>query len=220
MLTRNDLPAGWRVSSGIAGPGNSPRVQTGESAITKDFARCMGISQSQASLALGGGAADQTAGTTSPVFLAPTSAESPGFALEVQTAANIVRSHQDEQGDFSLFGDPRYPQCAGTAVASETQLGADSSSGAHQPPGPASVTPVDLPAPAGEQVAGLLVSFTISDRSASVPVEVETVSLGDDRIEANLQALAIGGQIPEDVLAPSVSAFEQRVATGGRSAQV
>ncbi len=220
MLTRNDVPTGWRVSSGMARAGSSPRVHAGESMITQTFAKCMAISQSEASSALGGGAADQTAQTTSPVFLAPTSADRPGFALELQTAATIVRSHSDEQGDFALFADPRYPQCLGAAVAAETQLGADGSSGTIQQPGPVSVTAVNLAAPAGEQVVALLVDFSVSDRSASVPVEVETVSLGHARTEANLQALAIGGPIPADVLASPVSVFEQRVATGGQGTEI
>ncbi len=220
LLTRGDLPAGWTVSSDPSRAGSSPRVRSGESVITQTFARCMGISRSQASLALGGGATDQTAQTTSPVFLAPTSPDRPGFALELQTAGTVVRTDRDEQHDFSLFADPHYPQCAGAAVAAETQLGADGSSGMDEQPGPDSVTAVALSAPAGEQVAAVLVSFTVTDRSASVPVEVETVSLGHDRIEANLQALAIGGQIPSGVLASTVSAFEQRVVTDGQSAQV
>ncbi len=219
MLTQRDLPAGWSVSAGGSGSGNSPRIQTGEAKITRAFAGCMGISDAQASLALGGGAADQTAQTSSPVFLGPPAPDQPGFALELQTAATVVRSHQDEQQDFTLLADSRYPRCAGAAVASETQLGANSSSGRSERPGTPSVSVLDLPAPPGEQVSALLVAFNVSDRSASVPVEVEMVSLGHDRIEAQLQALAIGGQIPSGVLASPLSVFAGRVAGGGQSAE-
>ncbi len=219
MLTQNDLPAGWSVSTDGPGSGVAPRTQTGESKITRAFAGCMGISDSEASLVLGGGAADQTAQTSSPVFLGPPSLGQPGFALELQTAASVVRSHQDEQQDFTLLADPRYPQCAGAAVASETQLGADSSSGRNERPGPSSVAVLALPAPQGEQVSALLVAFTVSDRTASVPIEVEIVSLGHDRIEAELQALAVGGQIPSGVLSSPLSVFADRVAGGGQSAE-
>ncbi len=108
---------------------------------------------------------------------------------------------------------------SGTALAAETQLGADNASGRHGRPGASTVSPVDVPAPAGEQARGVLVSFTVSDRSASVPVQVESVWLGHDRIEASMQALAIGGQIPSDVLDGPLTVFEQRVATEGRSTE-
>ncbi|MGH9081215.1 MAG: hypothetical protein ACRDYE_14285 [Acidimicrobiales bacterium] len=215
MLTRSDLPAGWTVGTSGTGTGSSPRVQTGESKITRVFAACMGISQSQAAMILGGAGSDQTAQTSSPVFVGPAEPDRPGYALEVQTAATIVRSHHDEQSDFAGLADPLYPSCEGAAVASETQLGADSSSGRNAKPGPSSVSAIDLPAPVGEQVSGLLVAFSVTDRSASVPVEVETVSLGHDRIEANLQALAIGGQISPAALSSALSIFEQRVTIGG-----
>ena len=219
MLTQNDLPAGWSMSTDSPGSGVAPRIQTGESKITRTFAGCMRISDSEASLVLGGGAADQTAQTSSPVFLGPPSPGQPGFALELQTAATVVRSHQDEQEDFTLLADPRYPQCAGAAVASETQLGADSSSGRNERPGTPSVAVLGLPAPQGEQVSALVVAFTVSDRSASVPIEVEIVSLGHDRIEAELQALAVGGQIPSGELSSPLSVFADRVAGGGQSAE-
>jgi hypothetical protein len=219
MLNRGDLPTGWTVNSGGSGTGNSPRIQTGESKITRAFAGCMGISQTEAALVLGGSASDQTAQASSPVFVGPPAPDQPGFALELQTAASIVRSHQDEQVDLAPLADARYPQCFGAALASETQLGADSASGRNEKPSPSSVTPVNLIAPAGEQVSGLLVSFSVSDRSVSVPVEVETVSVGHDRTEANIQALAIGGQIPSAALSAPIATFEQRVAAGGSSAE-
>lgn len=219
MLTRSDLPAGWSVSTDSPGSGNSGKVAAGESRITRAFAHCMGISESSAMVILGGGASDQSAEASSPLFVGPPSPDRPGFSLELQTAATIVHSHHDEQRDFAPFADPRYPQCAGIAFASETQLGADSASGRTGRPGAASVSVVDVPAPRGEQASGLLVAFNVSDRSASVPVEVETVSLGDDRTEANLQALAIGGQIPPGAIVSALAAFADRVAGGGQSAE-
>jgi hypothetical protein len=195
-------------------------MRSAESAITKAFARCMGITDQKGSVVLGGPASDQTAQTSSPVFVAPSSPEEPGFAFELQTAARIVRTHRNEQDDAALYANSRYPQCVATAVAAEVQLGANNASGQNDQPGPASATMVDLHAPAGEQLSGLIIAFTVSDRSMPVPVEVEAVSLGTGRIEADLQAFSIGGRIPTDVLAPSVSTFEQRVAGNGRSAVV
>ncbi len=219
MLTRSDLPHGWTVNTNTAGSG-SQKMQNAEIAVTRAFARCMGITDQQGAIVLGGQATDQTAQTASPIFVAPTSGAPAGFALELQTAASIVRTHLDEQSDFALYANPQYPQCAATAVASELQLGANNASGHNGQPGPATASVLHLPAPAGEQLSGLLMTFTVSDGSASVPVEVEAVSLGTDRIEAALQAFAIGGRIPTGVLAGSLSAFEQRVAGDGKSAVV
>ncbi|HEY7946313.1 MAG TPA: hypothetical protein VID75_01485 [Acidimicrobiales bacterium] len=219
MLSRSDLPHGWTINTD-SGSGNSPQMRSAESAITKAFARCMGITDQKGSVVLGGPASDQTAQTSSPVFVAPSSPEEPGFAFELQTAARIVRTHRNEQDDAALYANSRYPQCVATAVAAEVQLGANNASGQNDQPGPASATMVDLHAPAGEQLSGLIIAFTVSDRSMPVPVEVEAVSLGTGRIEADLQAFSIGGRIPTDVLAPSVSTFEQRVAGNGRSAVV
>jgi hypothetical protein len=218
MLTRNDLPQGWTVNTG--GSGRSQQVQHAEVTITRAFARCMGITEQQGAVVLGGQAGDQTAQSSSPIFVAPASAARPGFAFELQTAASIVRSHGDEQHDFALFAKPQYPQCAATAVASELQVGANTASGHDDQPGRATPSVVALPAPAGEQLSGLRATFTVSDRSTPVPVEVEAVSLGSDRIEATLQAFAIGGPIPSDILAASVAVFEQRVAGNGKSALV
>ncbi len=53
---------------------------------------------------------------------------------------------------------------------------------------------------------------------ASVPVQVESISLGSDRVEASLQVFAIGGTIPD--VSASFSTFEQRVASGGKSSEV
>jgi hypothetical protein len=218
MLSRNDLPPGWTVNS--ASESNSQQMRSAEAAIAKAFAGCMGITDQQGSVVLGGPAGDQTAQTSSPVFVAPASAQNPGFAFELQTTARIVRTHRDEQDDAALYANSRYPQCVATAVAAEVQLGANNASGQNDQPGPASASVVDLHAPAGEQLSGLLISFTVSDRSTPVPVEVEAVSLGTDRIEADLQAFSIGGDIPSDVLSPSLWTFEQRVASRGTGVAV
>jgi hypothetical protein len=219
MLSRNDLPHGWTVNTDASGS-NSQQMRTAEAAIARAFAGCMGITDQQGAVVLGGPASDQTAQTSSPVFVAPASAQNPGFAFELQTTARIVRTHRNEQDDAALYANSRYPQCVATAVAAEVQLGANRASGHNDQPGPASATAVDLHAPAGEQLSGLLISFTVSDRSTPVPVEVEDVSLGTDRIEADLQAFSIGGEIPSDVLSSSVSTFEQRVASRGTGVAV
>jgi hypothetical protein len=219
VLGTGDLPAGWTATSDSGGPAGSPKIEAGESKVTASFAQCMGIDEARASLALSGGAADQTAQKMSPVFVGPPSPGRPGYALELQTAVDIVRNHQDEQQDFELFGDPRYPRCAAAAVASEAQLGADSTARTSNPPGQSSGSPVPVPTAAGEQASGLLVTFTVSDRTAAVPVEVVIISIGYDRIEANLQVLAIGGQVPSGAITMPLSAFEQRVAEEGAGAQ-
>jgi hypothetical protein len=195
-------------------------MRTAEAAIATAFAGCMGITDQQGAVVLGGPASDQTAQTSSPVFVAPASAQNPGSAFELQTTARIVRTHRNEQDDAALYANSRYPPCVATAVAAEVQLGANSASGQNDRPGPASATAVDLHAPGGEQLSGLLISFTVSDRSTPVPVQVEDVSLGTDRIEADLQAFSIGGEIPSDVLSSSVWTFEQRVASRGTGVAV
>ncbi len=220
MLTKADLPAGWRVAKGSGVTGTSPTVQRGETVITRSLAACMGITEAQAALVLGGRAADQTAQTSSPIFMAPTASASAGSALELQTAATVVRSHLDEQTDFALFANPKYPSCAATASAAELQLGVDQTSGTVDQPGPATVSPVTLPSPDGVQLTGLLMSFTVKAGAADVPVQVEAISLGSHRVEASLQVFAIGGPIPSGTLAASVSTFEQRVASGGKSSVV
>ena len=220
MLTQADLPQGWRAAKDEGNVANSPSVQRGESQITRSLAGCMGITESQAAIVLGGQAPDQTAQTASPVFVAPSSSAAAGSALELQTAASVVHSHHDEQSDFSLFANPRYPQCAATASAAELQLGVDQTSGGHDQPGPATVSPVDLPGPSGLQESGLIMAFSVKDGSASLPVEVETISLGADRVEASLQVFAIGGQVPNDALSAAFSTFEQRVASGGKTSVV
>jgi hypothetical protein len=96
----------------------------------------------------------------------------------------------------------------------------DQTSGGNDQPGPATVSPVNLPGPSGLQQSGLIMAFSVKDGSASLPVEVESISLGSDRVEASLQVFAIGGQIPNDALATTFSAFEQRVASGGKTSAV
>lgn len=219
MLTPSDLPQGWRADTVGDQGGSSPKLRSGEARITRTFASCMGITAGQAGVVLGGQGGDQTAQASSPVFVGPASASQPGFFTELQTAASIVRTHGDEESNFSLFSRPRYLGCAARAVASELQLGENEASGTNGRPGPTSVAPVTLPAPSGEQVSGLLVTFSISDQANSVPVEVELVTLGSDRIEADLEAFAIGGRIPTGVVSASVARFEERVAVGGRIAQ-
>jgi hypothetical protein len=220
MLTSRDLPVGWRVDRHASSSNSSQQLRDGETAITHTFASCMGISNAQASAVFGGQAPDQTAQTSSPIFVAPPSANHPGFALELQTGASIVRTHHDEQADLGPFSSANYPSCAADATASELQLGVNAASGAHGKPGPATGVLVALPAPAGEQLTALSVTFTVTDQSVQIPVQVESVLVGSDRIEAELQAFAIGGAIPGDVLHSSMTAFEQRVATKGTGVQI
>jgi hypothetical protein len=219
MLTQSDLPQGWRIDTVGDQAGSSPKLRSGEAQITRTFASCMGITAAQAGIVLGGQGGDQTAQASSPIFVGPASASQPGFFTELQTAATIVRTHGDEESNFSLFSRPRYLGCAARAVASELQLGENEASGTNGRPGPTSVSAVALPAPTGEQVSGLQITFSISDQANSVPVEVEVVTLGSDRIEADLEAFAIGGRIPTGVVSASVARFEERVAVSGRTAQ-
>jgi hypothetical protein len=51
-------------------------------------------------------------------------------------------------------------------------------------------------------------------------VVVELVVLGSDRIEAQLQALAVDGPMPGAVVSGSVATFEQRVAARGHGLQL
>jgi hypothetical protein len=180
----------------------------------------MAVTGRQAATVLGGPAADQTARASSPVLVGPASSARPGFFVEVQTTATVVRTHRDEQDDFSVLTSPRYPQCAAVAVAGEVQLGENQASGRDGRPGPSVASPVALSAPAGEQLSGLLVDSSLSDLSNSVPVQVESVVVGSGRLEAGLEAFAVGGPLPAGVVADSVSRLEERVAAGGRSAQV
>jgi hypothetical protein len=219
LLTKGDLPVGWRASTNPGTAANSPALQRGEARITSSLAQCMGITDAEGAVVLGGQSSDQTAQTSSPIFVAPTAATAQ-TAVELQTAATVVRSHRDEQQDFALFTNPRYPQCAATASAEELQLGVNQTSGGGDQAGPATVTPVDLPGASGVQLSGLLMAFSVEDGTATVPVQVESITLGAHRVEAGLEVFAIGGQIPSQALSASISTFERRVASGGASSVV
>ncbi len=220
MLTHNDLPQGWGVSPSNSGSGNSHHDQIIEQEITDAFSRCMGITDDQGAVLLGGQAADQTAQSTSPIFIGPSPSAQPGYTLELQTAADIVRTHDDETSDLSLSARPGYPQCSANAVASELQLGVNDATGGNDQPGPATALVLSLPSPAGVQTLGLVITFTVSDRTTPLPVEVESVTLGSNRIEAQLQAFAVGGSIPSDALTAPLSTFEGRVVGQGKSVAV
>jgi hypothetical protein len=219
LLTKADLPAGWQVSTNPGTAANSPALQQGEARITGTLARCMGITDAEGAIVLGGEASDQTAQTSSPIFVAPATGTAQG-SVELQTAATVVRSHQDEEQDFALFANPKYPQCAATASAQELQLGVDQTSGSSDQAGPATVAPIDLPGTSGVQQSGLLMAFTVMDGTATVPVRVESITLGAHRVEAGLEVFAIGGQIPSQSLSAALSTFERRVASGGASSVV
>ncbi len=217
MLTQADLPVGWKVDP--TGPSGDvpPDLRQGEAAITGTFAGCMGISGQEASVLLGGRAADQTAQSSSPIFVAP-STTGDGSTLQLQTAASIVRTHADEQRDLAPFGSPHYPTCAATAIASELQLGVDDGSGGQATPATGSL--IALPDSSGQRLTALEVTCRVSDHGDSVPVEVEAVFLGGDRIEANLEAFAVGEPIPVGAVSAPLKAFEQRVATRGDGTRV
>jgi hypothetical protein len=219
LLTRDDLPVGWQASMNPGTAANSPALQQGEARITDTLARCMGITDAEGAIVLGGEAPDQTAQTSSPIFVAPTSGTAQ-TAVELQTAATVVRTHGDEQQDFALFANPKYPQCAATASAEELQLGVNQTSGAGDQAGPATVSTVQLPGASGLQQSALLMAFTVVDGSATIHVQVESISLGAHRVEAGLEVFAIGGQIPSQSLAASIATFERRVASGGASSVV
>jgi hypothetical protein len=220
MLTRSDLPTGWRVAEGGGATVNSPAVQRGETAITRTLAHCMGISESQASVVLGGRSTDQTAQASSPIFVAPTPSASAGSALELQSAATVVRTRTDERADFALLSNPRYPRCAATAAAADLQLGVDQTSKGRNQPGPATVSAVTLPGPGGVQTNAVLMAFSVKAGAASVSVQVESIWLGSQRVEANLQIFAIGGQIPGATVLGPISTFQDRVASGGKDSTV
>ena len=219
MLTRRDLPVGWQVDPVPPGAGGLAS-QRGQAAITRAFAGCMGVGGQQASVLLGGSSADQTAQSASPIFLAPTTPADRGYTVQLQTAASVVRTHGDELSDLRLLRSRRYPACAATATASELQLGVDEASGTDDRPGPAGGQLFAVPAASGEQVTALRVSCRVADHGTTVPVEVDTVVVGSERIEADLEAFAIGGPIPVATVRASVQAFEGRVADRGTGVQI
>ena len=225
MLTAKDLPAGWQI--GDDSGGTSQHDLAVQDQINKTFSSCMSITVDQGNVALGGQAQDQTAQAASPPFLAPTptspgpgATTAPGLSgpvstLELQTDADIVKSHADEQRDFTLFTGSKFPQCNAAAVAAALQLGLNYATGGDATAGPATAKVVDLVAPPGEQVMGVTMQFTISDGTNQIPIEVDQLVVGTSRTEAQLQALAIDAQFPSDVLSAAISTFEMRVAAQG-----
>ncbi len=216
QLTRADLPSGWTVSSNTAVPARDHAAQSG---IVTEFARCLGVSVQQALQLLLGNGTDQTAESSSPTFVGPVAADS-GTSVELVTSAAVVRTQQDERSDFAGFALPGFPRCSAAAIAAELQLGVDDASGGRFHPGPATATALALPSAGAVQTLGQLVDFTVSDGTGSIPVEVETVVLGTDRIVAQYQACAIGGHLAPGIVSSSLSTFELRVAGGGRGVTV
>ncbi len=219
LLTRHDLPPGWTVGS-VGGAPVTTHDRTAQAAIATAFSHCSGVSGQQAAFVLGGRTADETAQSSSPVFVGPSPAERSGAALELQTEATVVRTNRDEGTDLALLGNPDVPRCAAVAIASELQLGVDDATGGTGRPGPPSATVLHLVAPAGEQAVGLETTFTVSDGSTAIPVQVVDATVGSGRIEAQFQAFAIGGTVPVLVVSASLTTLELRVASQGRSVTV
>ena len=217
MLTRGDLPTGWSVSSGTGG-GNSATDRSTQQQISQTFVQCMGITPAQAASALGAQAADQTAQTSSPVFVGPAGSTGSVSGLEVQTSASVVKTRADEVRDFGLFSNPRFPPCDAAVTASEMQLGLNDATGGSDPAGAATATVVALTAPGGEQVFGMTMSFALTDAVTSIPVVVDQLMVGSDRVEGELVAFAVGTQFPSDVLSSSIDTFEHRLASEGDGA--
>jgi hypothetical protein len=221
MLTTGDLPTGWTVASGGGGNVNdTPSGRAAQRQIEQTFVQCMGITPDQAATALGGQAADQTAASSSPVFIGPAAGAgtTTPSGQELQTAASIVKTHADELHDFALFTSPQFPQCNAAVTASELQLGINGTNGGSVPAGPATATVVHLTAPAGEQVFGVTTSFVATDGTTSIPVVVDQLVVGSDRAEGQLVAFGLGGTFPGDVLSSTIDAFEHRLATQGSGA--
>lgn len=214
MVTQSDLPNGWQVQN-MSSNTMTPNDQRVQQQISQAFLQCMGISPRQGNFALGGPSSDQLAQTSSPVFVGPGAGSGSGAAIELQTAASIVSAHGVEQRDFTLFTNPKFPQCNATAVAAETQLGVNDASGGSSQPGSATGVVVSLPTFAGEQLFGLHMTFDVVAHATAIPVEVNEVAVGSGRIEAELQTVAIGTQFPSSVLSSVIGAFEQRIASRG-----
>jgi hypothetical protein len=225
LLTARDLPSGWQAGDNSGGATQHDLAVQDQ--INKTFNHCMSITADQGNVALGGQALDQTAQASSPPFLAPSATPGPGATtvpggqpgqpstLELQTDASIVKTHADEQRDFTLFTNPRFPQCNAAAVAAALQLGLNDATGGNATAGAATAKVVDLVAPRGEQVMGVTMQFTVSDGTIEIPTEVDQLVVGTSRTEAQLQALAIGATFPTDVLSAAISTFELRVAAQG-----
>ncbi len=219
MLTTGDLPTGWTVA-GRSGGGvaATPSGRAAQQQIEQTFVQCMGITPDQAATVLGGQASDQTAASSSPVFIGPSTGTSTPSGEELQTAAAIVRTHSDEQHDFALFTSPKFPQCNGAVTAAELQLGINGATGTTVPAGPVTATVVNLTAPAGEQVFGVTMSFDATDGTTTVPVVVDQLVVGSDRAEGQLVAFGLGGPFSGDVLSSTVATFEHRLADQGGGA--
>jgi hypothetical protein len=210
MLTQGDLPSGWQVAPDT-GNSNSSSDQQAQAAISQQFVQCMGITADQGATALGGAASDQTAQTASPVFADSGTSRGSGTALELQSAAAVVKTHQDELQDFTLFTSPKFPQCDATAAAAQLQLGVNDLTGSAAAPGPAAGKVIGLTTFGAEQVLGVSMTFTITEGSGTIPVAVTQLQLGADRIEAQLVTFAIGAPFPSDVLFSSIATLEHRL---------
>jgi hypothetical protein len=210
MLTQADLPAGWQASASSGG-GAGQANQSAQAQIEQSLSSCMGITATQGSILLGGAAPDRTAQTVSPVFVDAGAVTGSGGTLEIQTLAAVVRTQLDEQQDLALFAAPGFPSCSAAAMAAELQLGVNDATGGNAAPGPATSTAVPLVAPPGEQVVGVTMSFAVVDGSSTIPVDVDQLVVGTDRIEGQMVAFAIGIPFPNDVLAASVGTFEHRL---------
>jgi hypothetical protein len=219
MLTQGDLPSGWQVATDT-GSSNSSSDQRAQATISRQFVQCMGITADQGATALGGAASDQTAQTASPVFADSGTSRGSGTALELQTAAAVVKTHRDELQDFALFTSPKFPQCDATAAAAQLQLGVNDLTGTPAAPGPATGKVIGLTTFGAEQVLGVSMTFTITEGSGPISVVVNQLQLGADRIEAQLVTFAIGAPFPSDVLFSSIATLEHRLVVAGPTATV
>jgi hypothetical protein len=98
------------------------------------------------------------------------------------------------------------------------QMGLNDASGATTPAGPATATVVPLTAPDHEQVLGITMSFTVTAGTTAVPVVVDQLLVGSDRIEGELVAFAIASPFPSDLLSSTIATFEQRLVSQGGGA--
>ena len=175
LLTAKDLPAGWQAGDNSGG--TSQHDLAVQDQINKTFNHCMSITADQGNVALGRTGPGSDRPGCLPAVARPNGVIArrrrsnhhargqPGqpSTLELQTDANIVKTHADEQRDFALFTSPKFPQCNAAAVAAALQLGLNDATGGNATPGPATAKVVDLVAPRGEQVMGVTMQFTISD---------------------------------------------------------
>lgn len=138
--------------------GTSQNDRNAQAHINQAFLDCMSTSVGEGNASFGRQAADQTAQASSPLFMGPYLPSSglgigsptgppPGAALELQTDAYIVRSDADEQQEFDLFSNSKFPQCNAAVVASELQIGLNDATGGSAQAGPASVKVIQVAAP-------------------------------------------------------------------------